>query len=514
MRERVDLVVAGGGINGAGVARDAAGRGMSVLLAERGDYAGETSSGSSKLIHGGLRYLETFQFSLVREALRERETLLKAAPHITQPLRFLLPISHDAPRPAWLLRLGLWLYDRLAGSHGLPDSGRLDATEVERLPHLRRDHYRTVLHYPDVLTDDARLVLETLLDARARGADVRNYCEVTAIDAVDDGYIVSLADARGTHSVATRFVVNAAGPWANVVRRRMNRPGRERALQFVRGSHIVLPMPDPPLADALTLQHSDGRVVFVLPWLERYLVVGTTEVVQDGPDEETACSEAERDYLLDAVNAALDIGARADAVVWSWSAVRPLVNGNATDPSKASRGSSLEVTPNGKGGCVTIYGGKITTYRRLAERVMDALGRLGGSVGPAWTKTAPLHGGRMTRPALARLADDPGRVPAAVVRRWAYTYGDATPDLIARVNADPRLGEEVARGVPRVELEHAWSTEDARTAQDFLVRRTKLNLALDDREQARIERWFTERAHPIRNQGAEPHEQRQHSAID
>lgn len=515
MREQVDLVVVGGGINGAGVARDAAGRGLSVLLAERGDYGGETSSSSSKLIHGGLRYLETFQFALVREALREREVLMWAAPHIMEPLRFLLPMSGGQPRPAWMVRLGLWLYDLLAGRGELPGSGRLDAAETARIPHLRGDRYRVVLHYADVLTDDARLVLETLLDARAHGAEVRNYCEVMAIDTVANGYTVTLKDDRGTHSVQTRFVVNAAGPWANVVRTRMSRPGRERDLQFVRGSHIVLPMPDPPLEDALTLQQSDERVVFVLPWLGRYLAVGTTEVLQDSPNDETACSDAERDYLLAAVNAALDIAAGTGDVVWHWSGVRPLVDNKRSDrPSRTSRGSRLEVTPNGRGGCVTIYGGKITTYRRLAERVMDELRDLGASMGPDWTKTAPLHGGTMTRRALARLADAPGDVPSAVARRWVYTYGDATRDLMARLEDKPWLGEEVAQGVPLVELEHAWSVEDARTATDFLTRRTKLNLTLDEREQSRIEQWFAEHAHETANQGVEPHEHRQHSAFD
>ncbi|MBS1269455.1 MAG: Aerobic glycerol-3-phosphate dehydrogenase [Gammaproteobacteria bacterium] len=492
--QQVDLVVIGGGINGAGVARDAAGRGLSVLLAERHDYAGATSSNSSKLIHGGLRYLETFELGLVREALREREVMLRIAPHITEPIRFLLPIGADAPRPTWMLRLGLWLYDMLAGHRQLQGSGRLSAREVTELPHLRSDRYHTVLHYPDVLTDDARLVLETLLDARSRGADVRNYCEVKSVHPETNGYKVTLCDAEGTWSARTRYLVNAAGPWTNHVRKWIsdNEPGYD--LRLVRGSHIVLPMPRPALVDAITLQRQDGRVVFLLPWLERFLIVGTTEVPQDDPDDEIVCTEAERDYLLAAANEVLDLAAGTDAVTWSWSGVRPLVDDESEEVSKTSRGSMLDVTPNGRGGCVTIYGGKITTYRRLAERVMDSLAGLGADMTGAWTADAPLYNGGLTRDALSRLAEDCSQVPRRIAHRWAFTYGDATRDLMQRVSEDPALGREVADGVPLVELEHAWSAEDARCATDFLERRTKLRLILTESDRELVARWFADRA--------------------
>jgi len=496
MSPDVDVLVIGGGINGAGIARDAAGRGLSVLLAERGDYAGATSSSSSKLIHGGLRYLENFQFRLVREALYEREVLLRAAPHITQPLRFLLPMSGGQPRPAWRIRLGLWLYDRLAGGRQLKASGRLSSGEAARVPHLRAGRFHTVLHYPDVLTDDARLVLETLLDARTRGADIRNYCGVEAARPVTDGYEVTLRDARGASRVRTRYLINTAGPWTNDVRSRIAGLGEGRPLRLVRGSHIVLPMPGPEIRDALTLQQDDGRVVFVLPWLKRFLVVGTTEVAQDSPDEDIDCSEAERDYLLAAVNDALDPSFAAESVVWSWAGVRPLIDDRSNRLSSMSRSSSLDVAANGRGGCITVYGGKITTYRRLAEKVMDALAGLGATVGSAWTANAPLHGGGMTRETLAGLADETSTLPRSTLQRWAFTYGDVTRDLVRRVVEDPALGHKVAAGVPRVELEHVWEMEDARTATDFLERRTKLRLFLHERDRLLIDQWFADKTNP------------------
>jgi len=502
MRESYDLLVIGGGINGAGVARDAAGRGLSVLLAERSDFAGATSSSSSKLIHGGLRYLETLELGLVREALREREVMLAIAPHLTQPLRFLVPVEQNPPRPLWMVRLGLWLYDVLAGRRRLARSGRLNAAEIAAIPHLRSDRLREVLYYFDVLTDDARLVLETLLDARARGADVRNYCEVLSADPAADGYRVTLNQQGTTTGIRARYLVNAAGPWVNEARGRIDGSGPGRNLRLVRGSHIVLPMPDPAMSDAITLQRPDGRVVFLLPWMDCFLVVGTTEVIQDSPDQETTCSDPERDYLLAAANDVLTVDAGPDAVIWSWSGVRPLVDDQAEQVSRTSRGSILDVTANGRGGCVTIYGGKITTHRPLAERVMEALSTMGAAVGPAWTAGAPLHGGRLSRGALSRLAEEASEVPRATARRWVFTYGDTTRELLERIAEDPHLGEHIATGVPRVELEHAWSVEDARCAADFLERRTKLRLLLCHEDQERVARWFAKRGQLNNNRRA------------
>lgn len=495
MSERVDLFVIGGGINGAAVARDAAGRGLTTMLAERGDYANATSSASSKLIHGGLRYLEHYEFRLVREALRERETLLRIAPHLVEPLRFLLPITADQPRPAWWVRLGLKLYDVLSGRRLLAPTGRLGRAEIARIPHLRRERCRAVLHYPDCFTDDSRLVLETVLDARARGADIRNYCEVVAVRREPGGYRIDVRDADGDHSVEARYVVNAAGPWANAVLARFDRQPSRRGLRLVRGSHIVLPMPEPPLSDAFTLQSRDGRVVFVLPWMERFLIIGTTDVPQEEPPESAACTPEETRYLLDCAEAFLDLGYRPADVIWTWSGVRALADDGRADPSRATRDYKLHVERNGRGGLVTVYGGKITTHRRLAEQVLATLEAMGAQAGPAWTDAAPLHGGGLPRERLAALADEgPADLPRAVKRRWAFTYGSCARDLMDAVARDPSLGVEVAPGVPRAELLHAATVEDARCAEDFLERRTKLNLLLDAPARELVRAWFADRS--------------------
>jgi len=278
-----DVLVIGGGIHGAAVARDAAGRGLKVLLAETGDYACATSSSSSKLIHGGLRYLESLEFTLVRESLIERAQLLKTAPHLVTPARFLLPIYGWQRRQALVLRAGLALYDALSFGDGLPASGRLDDDDIAQLPRLRQEGLTSVLHYCDCLTDDARLTLSVLLDARARGADILNRRAVTAITPLANGYAVALDERGQKRSVEARFIVNAAGPWVARVDSLTEAAPPPRPLRLVRGSHIVLRMPLPAQTDAYTLQDEEERVIFVIPWLEgRFLIVGTTDVAHEG----------------------------------------------------------------------------------------------------------------------------------------------------------------------------------------------------------------------------------------
>jgi glycerol-3-phosphate dehydrogenase len=262
----------------------------------------------------------------------------------------------------------------------------------------------------------------------------------------------------------------------------------------VRGSHIVLPMPNPPLSDAFTLQNRDGRVVFVLPWMERFLVIGTTDVPQDGRPEEAACTPEETRYLLDCVEAFLDLGYTATDVIWTWSGVRALVDDGSADPSRTTRDYKLHAERNGRGGLVTVYGGKITTHRRLAEQVLATLEAMGAQAGPPWTDEAPLHGGALSRDRLAALADEgPAALPREVKRRWAFTYGSCARDLMDAFARDPSLGEEIAPGVPHAELLHAANVENARCAADFLERRTKLHLLLDTPAQERIGAWFAGR---------------------
>ena len=491
-----DLLVIGGGINGAAVARDAAGRGLKVMLAEKGDYACATSSASSKLIHGGLRYLEQLELSLVRESLVERAGLLKTAPHLVEPIRFLLPIYGWQNRPALLLHAGLALYDLLSIGDGLPPSGRLKAQEIEALPRLHRENLNAVLQYHDCQTDDSRLVLALLLDARARGADIRNRRGVTAIEPLANGYAVEMDERGVKRSVDARFIVNAAGPFVAEVDAMSSIAPPPRRLRLVHGSHIVLKMPEPVEADAYTLQDAEDRVIFVLPWLDRrFLIVGTTEVPESGDPADASCSLQEQAYLLDAYNRyfARPEGPVTDKdVVWSFAGVRALQDDHGKKSSRLTRRSALASIANGTGGFVTLYGGKLTTHRAFAETVLDTLRDLGAKMGGPWTKNVPLYGGCETRAALHSLvAQGPGSLSRESCRRWAFSYGDQIERLYANVLQDPDLAREIAPGVPLAELIHAVDVEDAMTPEDFLLRRTKLHLTLDQRGRDAVAKWFT-----------------------
>ncbi|NIR27908.1 MAG: glycerol-3-phosphate dehydrogenase [Gammaproteobacteria bacterium] len=496
MADCVDVLVIGGGINGAAVARDAAGRGLSVYLAERDDYGSATSSASSKLIHGGLRYLEQYDFRLVYEALHEREVLMRIAPHLVFPLRFLLPVTRGAPRPVWMVRLGLWLYDVLSGRRAIEPAGRLDDEAVAALPNLRRTGLRAVLHYPDCWADDSRLVLETLLDARARGADIGNYREVVALRPDSDGYVAEVAEGGRTRSLRARFVVNAGGPWANHVLDRMPQgAATRRGLRLDRGSHVVVRSPEPDRDYAYTLQNHDGRVVFVLPWQKRYLIIGTTDVMHEGDPGAARCTDAERDYLIDCYNAFFEPPLRAQDVIWSYAGVRPLIDDAAKRPSEISRDYTIHTQRHGRGALLTVYGGKLSIHRRLGERVVAELARFGVELPGPWTQQEPVHGGVLDRGALAALArSGPRSVSDAVRARWSRTYGSCVRDLYDRIGAEPGTAREIAPGIPEVELIHAVETEDVHRVDDFLYRRTKLFLGMGEHERDAVAGWFVRHA--------------------
>ena len=490
-----DLLVIGGGIHGAAVACDAAGRGLKVMLAEKGDYACATSSASSKLIHGGLRYLEQLELSLVRESLVERAGLLKTAPHLVEPIRFLLPIYGWQKRPAILLHAGLSLYDLLSIGDGLPPSGRLKPQEITELPRLRRENLNAVLHYHDCQTDDARLVLAVLLDARARGADILNRRAVTAIEPLANGYAVEMDERGVKRRVDARFIVNAAGPFVAEIDAMSRIAPPPRRLRLVRGSHIVLNMPEPIQEDAYTLQDTEDRVIFVLPWLDRrFLIVGTTEVPQENDPGTAACSLQEQAYLLDAYNRyfAGPGGPVGDKdVVWSFAGVRALQDDHGKKPSRLTRRPALASIRNGTGGFVTLYGGKLTTHRAFAEIVLGSLRDLGAKMAGPWTKDVPLYGGCETRATLLSfVAQGPPTLSRETCHRWAFAYGDQIERLYANVLLDPSLAREIAPGVPLAELIHSVQVEDAMTAEDFLLRRTKLHLTLSPEEREAVRRWF------------------------
>lgn len=496
MVEAVDLFIIGGGINGAGIARDAIGRGLSVFLAEQADYGSATSSASSKLIHGGLRYLEQREFRLVRESLRERDVMLRIAPHLVEPVRFLVPIYRGQRRPAWMVRLGLHLYDWLASSSVMPRSGAVEEAALADTG-LQANDLRSVLHYSDCQVDDARLTLSTLLDARARGATIRNYCKVVAVTPVTEGYrITCLADNGMDFVVLAHAVVNAAGPWADPVLRLL--PGKESAtprIRLVRGSHIVVPMPEGASPDAFTLQTSDRRVVFVLPWLDgRFRIIGTTDVDHQGTPCHPECSDAERDYLLAAYNGFFTRALTPDDIVWCWSGVRSLVDDGSSNPSAVSREYRLETFRQGSGMFLSVLGGKLTSHRPLAEEVMQKLRPVFCDLGPSWTATAPLTGGAMSRAALEQLwKTGPSAVPGETRRRWARTYGSETSALFRIWEKDPHARAEVAPGIFAAELHYGLTAEDVRQPEDFLYRRTKTFLSLNADGRRAVENWLLER---------------------
>lgn len=490
-----DIFVIGGGINGAAVARDAAGRRLKVMLSERGDYGAETSSSSSKLIHGGLRYLEHYEFSLVRESLKERDIMLATAPHLVRPIRFLVPIFEGQKRPVWFLRLGLFLYDFLSPRARLEHSGALSSDERDALPHLKKEKLTAVLHYPDCQVDDSRLVISVLLDARARGARIRNRQEVVSITARENGYRITIRDSEGTRQVNARYVVNTAGPFANQVLDLSPPDIPRHGLRLVRGSHILIPMPDPPFNTAFTLQHNDGRVIFVIPWHKgRYVMIGTTDAPQAGDPETVVCSDTERDYLLAAFNQYFSLDRdpiTRDDIVWTWAGVRPLVDDGKDDPSKVTRDVKILHKAQGNGGFITVYGGKLTTHRHLAEKVLRRIARMGCEMRGPWTESEPLTGGHKTTEDLNRLIESGPKILTYELReRLVSTYGDIAAELFETVRRDPGLATEVAPGVTQAELHHCRRQEDAMTAEDFLYRRTKLFLDLDDEGQAAINRWF------------------------
>lgn len=491
----VDILVVGGGINGAGIARDAAGRGYSVVLCEKGDLASATSSASSKLIHGGLRYLEYYEFRLVRKALKEREVLLRAAPHIVHPLDFVLPHAPHL-RPAWMIRLGLFLYDHIGGRETLPGSKGLDLRSDPAGKPLKQD-YRKGFQYADCWVDDARLVVLNALGAREKGAEILTRCELVHAERVDGFWRARLRDQRtgDERVVRARALVNAAGPWLDEV---LSGPLEKRrsGLRLVKGSHIVVPRI--PGADrAYILQNPDNRVVFVLPFERDFSLIGTTEVELSTVPEQPEITAEETAYLCDSVNGYFAQPISPGDVVWSYAGVRPLVGNEGLDASKVSRDYDLDLEVSGGGApLLSVLGGKVTTYRVLAE---DALARLkpylGQEAGPAWTANASLPGGDMDgadfNTFLTNFRADYPWLPGGLAERLARSYGTRAQAVIGAAQSVAELGGELMPGLFEAELSYLCAQEWAEEVDDILWRRTKLGLwaSKEDRERlaARLE---------------------------
>ncbi|MFN4089874.1 MAG: glycerol-3-phosphate dehydrogenase, partial [Alphaproteobacteria bacterium] len=384
-----DLLIVGGGVNGVGIARDAAGRGLKVLLCEKADLGGATSSASSKLVHGGLRYLEHYEFRLVREALREREVLLRAAPHIIWPMRFVLPHAPHL-RPAWMIRAGLFLYDHLGGRRTLPGSRGLDLRAAPQGRPLKPAFARG-FEYSDCWVEDSRLVVLNAMDAAARGATVLTRTAARRARRVDGDWELELARAGDVRTVRGRALVNAAGPWVTDVLATVGGQNRRIGLRLVKGSHVVVRrLYDGP--HAYILQNADRRIVFVIPYERDFTLIGTTDVPYVGDPAAVAISAAEMDYLLGVVSDHFRRPLSAADVVWSFSGVRPLYDDRAVDASAVTRDYVFDIAggSDGEAHMLSVFGGKITTYRRLAEHALDRLLPLLGVAARPWTARAAL----------------------------------------------------------------------------------------------------------------------------
>lgn len=468
MSDAFDLLVVGGGINGAGIARDAAGRGLKVLLCDKGDLAGATSSASSKLIHGGLRYLEHADFRLVREGLGEREVLLRMAPHLVRPLSFVLP-QGEGSRPAWLIRVGLFLYDRLGGARSLPGSRAVRFTG-DPLGAPLRDGVDRGFVYSDCRTDDARLTIANARDAAIRGAEILPRTEF--VSAQRDGEVWRAAlrtEAGETREIAARILVNATGPWVLDVLARADLSARF-TLRLVKGSHIVVPRLHQG-GQAYLLQNDDRRIVFVIPFERQFSLIGTTELPFDGDPARAEISDAEIAYLCRAVGRWFCAPPTPADVVRSYAGVRPLYDDRATSASAVTRDYAFDVDTAGAP-ALSVFGGKLTTFRRLAEHALERLGPYLPEAGPPWTARSILPGGE----------DFDGTAFRALRRRYPF-LDEATADRLARSygsEANEVLGDtprsDLGHGLYEAELRWLIDKEWARTADDVLWRRTKLGL--------------------------------------
>jgi glycerol-3-phosphate dehydrogenase len=491
-----DLLVIGGGINGAGIARDAVGRGLAVLLVERSDIASATSQWSTKLIHGGLRYLEHYEFRLVSESLAEREVLLRLAPHLVEPLSFVLPHEPHL-RPAWMIRAGLFLYDHIGGRRTLPGSFgvRLDTSTwgVGLKPQFKRGFV-----YSDARVDDARLVLVNAMDARERGADIRVHTRFTHARRENGVWVATIADAQGTtRSVRARAIVNAAGPWVKDVFGDIEVPPIAAAVRHVKGSHIVVPrVHDQP--HAYLLQNADNRIVFVIPYQERFSLIGTTDVPVESYEAPRIDAD-EVEYLIKLANTYLAKPLKRKDVVWSYSGVRPLYDDGSAAASEITRDYVIKLDALAAGEAaraplVSIFGGKLTTYRKLAEDVLAQLAPFFPAMRQAWTVRDCLPGGDLPRgdrvAFAADLAQQYRSIPAPTVRAIAARHGTRAARVLDNARSAADLGRDFGGTLTQREIDYCVREEWARTADDVLWRRSKAGLAMTAAQRKAVEDYL------------------------
>jgi glycerol-3-phosphate dehydrogenase len=496
MKTNVDLLVVGGGINGVGIARDAAGRGLSVLLCEKDDLASHTSSASTKLIHGGLRYLEFYEFNLVRKALQEREVLLHAAPHIISPLRFVMPhVAHL--RPAWLIRLGLFLYDNLSRRHILFGSrGIRFKSHISGRP--LKDNFTKGFVYSDAWVDDARLVVANAMSAHEFGATILTRTKLISAQPDKKGWLAELLDKDNqTIQIHARCLVNATGPWASSFLSQQiqtNQPHHE--VHLVKGSHIVTKkLFDHPYA--YIFQNPDHRIIFAIPYLEEYTLIGTTDLEYKNDPDKVAITADEISYLCDAINTYFKKAISPADVVWSYSGVRPLLEQeDAANPSSITRDYYLELSNQNQAPLLSVFGGKITTFRRLAEEALDLLTPILNIRQSSWTSKAFLPGGDILSGDFTSFLTEFQQkfpwLPVPLAKRYAHNYGTRALQLLKGAISMADLGEELSPGLFEHEVRYLVKHEWAQQVDDILWRRTKLGLVATEESRKRLAQWLVQ----------------------
>ncbi|MDC0609418.1 glycerol-3-phosphate dehydrogenase [Vibrio sp.] len=488
----LDLVVIGGGINGAGIAADATGRGLSVGLYEASDFASATSSASSKLIHGGLRYLEHYEFRLVSEALAEREVLLRKAPHIAIPMRFRLP-HRPFLRPAWMIRCGLFLYDHLGKRTTLAASHKVNLAKSG----LLKDEIKVGFEYSDCWVDDARMVLLNILAAQSNGAEVKNYCKVESAVQHNGVWTVTIYDQTNNlrFERKAKALVNAAGPWVKQVFDDGLHADSPRNIRLIKGSHLVVPKIHNE-NKAYILQNKDGRIVFVIPYLNDFSIIGTTDMEYKGDPRSVEISPEETDYLLDIVNQHFVNQISREDIVWSYSGVRPLCDDESDSPQAITRDYTLELTKDGQAPILSVFGGKLTTYRKLAESAMKKLQPIFPNMGVPWTANATLPGGNFScsRDVLAiQIQQKYSWLSEKLAHRFVTQFGMNTHSLLESVNDENDMGIRFANDVYQVEIDYMIQNEFVKNGEDFLWRRTKLGLYLNEEEQQSIASYIEQK---------------------
>ena len=493
-----DLAIIGGGVNGCGIARDAAGRGNTVFLCEMNDLASGTSSWSTKLVHGGLRYLEYYEFRLVREALIEREILWQIAPHIIRPLRFVLP-HHAGLRPAWLLRLGLFLYDHIGGRKLLPPTRSVDLTKDAVGKPLIANRYTTGFEYSDCFVDDARLVVLTARDAADRGAEIRTRARAVETRQIDGIWHVTVEDASsGVRStIKARALVNAGGPWVESVLASGAGVNTRAKVRLVQGSHIVVRR----LYEhdrAYIFQNADGRIIFVIPYQEDFTLIGTTDRDYDGDPAKVKATVEEIQYLCASASEYLAKPVKPEDVVWTYSGVRPLYDDGASEAKAATRDYVFELDLPGGAPLLSIYGGKITTYRRLAEEALERLSPYlrSSKAREGWTGKSPLPGGDMDVSAVTALTAELMRnhpfLSHGHASRLAHAYGTRAAKVLGTAKSADDLGQSFGATLTESEVRYLMTNEWALTAEDVVWRRSKLGLLMSPDEIAALDAWMAD----------------------